>query len=129
MFVNHNPAATNLAKARQAWGPDMPEWVKLLATACDTGSQRIVADRLGRSGGYVSRLINRSYAGSYDEAEVQVRAAYGGEGVVCPVWGEAIPLSSCLRNRRRTDPPNNQARRLYAANCPACPNNTDREER
>lgn len=128
MFVNHNSSATNLAKAAAAWAPDMPEWVRLLASACDATNQRAVAEKLGKSNGYVSRLINRSYAGSYSEAEVQVRAAFGREGVICPVWGEAIPLSSCLRIRRRKDPPDNQARRLYARVCPTCPNNTDREE-
>lgn len=116
---------TNLDRARIAWGADMPRWVRLLATACDATSQRIVADRLDRSGGYVSRLINRNYAGSYDEAETLVRGAYGDEEVDCPLWGP-IPLSSCIRNRRRKGPPQNQPQRLHAATCPACPNNTDR---
>lgn len=121
MSVNHT-------KAIAAWGVDMPEWVRLLASACDTTSQRAVAEKLGKSGGYVSRLINRCYLGSYEEAETLVRAVIGEEGVVCPIWGETIPLTSCLRNRRRTDPPNNQALRLYAQRCPTCPNNTDRGE-
>jgi hypothetical protein len=125
MFVNHG---TNLAKAIAAWGGDLPDWVRLLASACDTANQRSVAERLGKSPGYVSRLINQSYAGSYSEAETLVRAAFGGEGVVCPAFGDTIPLASCLRSRRRRDLPTTAIRRLYARLCPTCPNNTDGQE-
>jgi len=116
---------TNLQRATAAWGSDMPAWVRLLASACDTTNQRQVGDRLGKSSGYISRLLNRSYGGSYEEAEIQIRAAYGTDDVVCPLWGP-IPLSSCLRNRRREAPPRNQAHHLHASTCPTCPNNTDR---
>lgn len=119
-----NPNITNLARAAAAWGDDMPAWVRLLASACDAANQRVVGERLGKSNGYISRLINRSYAGSYPEAEKIVRAAYGGEDVVCPLWGP-IPLSSCLRARRRKGPPRNQLHLQYAAACPTCPNNSD----
>lgn len=119
-----NPNVTNLARAATAWGDDMPAWVRLLASACDTDNQRIVGDRLGKSSGYISRLINRSYAGSYPEAERIVRAAYGDEDVACPLFGP-IPLASCLRARRRKGPPRNQLHHQYAATCPACPINTD----
>jgi DNA-binding transcriptional regulator YdaS (Cro superfamily) len=116
---------TNMQRAESAWGRDMPSWVRLLATACDAASQRAVADRLGRSSPYVSRLLNRNYAGSYEEAETIVRAAYGNEDVVCPLYGP-IPLSSCIRNRRRKAAPRNQSHHQHAATCPSCPNNTDR---
>ncbi|KQM23142.1 hypothetical protein ASE73_02645 [Sphingomonas sp. Leaf24] len=119
--------STNLEKASGAWGSDLPEWVSLLANACDRTSQRAVAEQLGKSGGYVSRLINRAYAGSYPEAEQQVRARFGSDRVACPLWGE-IPLSSCIRQRRRTDPPNNHMRHAAARTCPTCPNNTDQKD-
>ena len=102
----------------------MPAWVRLLASACDADSQRAVAEKLGKSGGYISRLINHSYAGNYEEAETLVRAHYGAEDVVCPIYG-AIPLASCLRNRRRKATPRSQAHHQYRAICPTCPNNTD----
>jgi hypothetical protein len=124
MFLNQS-GATNLDRAAAAWGAEMPRWVRLLASACDTASQKFVADRLGKSGGYVSRLVNRSYAGSYEEAEKLVRAAYGDEDVACPLWG-AIPLASCIRNRRRKGPPRNALHHAHAATCPTCPNNSDR---
>ncbi|SCW56038.1 hypothetical protein SAMN02927924_01355 [Sphingobium faniae] len=119
-----NVSATNLERAAVAWGEDMPAWVRLLASACDTDNQRVVGERLGKSSGYISRIINRSYAGSYPEAERLVRATYGAEDVTCPLFGP-IPLSSCMRNRRRKGPPRNQIHHQYAAACPACPNNSD----
>jgi hypothetical protein len=118
---------TNVDRATAAWGHDMPAWVRLLASACDGANQRAVGDRLGKSSGYVSRILNRNYAGSYREAETLVRAAYGAEDVACPLWGP-IPLSSCIRNRRREGPPRNQAHHLHAVHCPACPNNSDRRQ-
>lgn len=118
---------SNRAKASAAWSPDCPPWVLLLADACDRTSQRIVADKLARSGGYVSRLINRSYAGSYEEAEQLVRAAYGAEGVMCPLYGE-MPLRACIRHRRRKTPAANEMQVRLARACPDCPNNTDRNE-
>ena len=118
---------TNLGRAVVAWGEDMPDWVRLLAEACDRTNQRQVGERIKRSSGYISRVLRRDYAGSYDEAETLVRAAYGLENVECPVMG-AIPLAGCVRNRRRTAPPTNHLHQLWARNCPTCPLNTDREE-
>jgi hypothetical protein len=128
MIANHAAAAaaTNVMRAQAAWGADMPPWVRLLASACDTKSQRLVGDFLGKSSGYISRIINRNYAGSYEEAEIIVRTRLGDDGVVCPLWG-SIPLSSCVRARRRKGPPRNQAHHVHAATCPTCPNNTDRQ--
>ncbi|HEX7820654.1 MAG TPA: helix-turn-helix transcriptional regulator [Sphingobium sp.] len=123
MSLNHK-IVTNLARASSAWGTDMPRWVRLLASACDARSQRAVADRIGKSSGYISRLISNSYEGSYGEAETLVRAAFGNEDVVCPLYGP-IPLSSCVRNRRRPGPARNQAHHLYASTCPTCANNSD----
>ena len=121
------PDITNVERARCAWGPDMPRWIGLLASACDAANQKAVAERIGKSGGYISRVLNRSYNGSYEEAETLVRAAYGAEDVICPIWG-AIPLASCIRNRRRKALAQNQAQQLLARTCPRCPNNTDRRE-
>lgn len=120
MSANH----TNVDRAVAAWGADMPRWVRLLAIACDQSNQRAVGDRLQKSSGYISRLINRSYAGSYAEAETIVRGAFGDEQVTCPIWDQ-IPLASCIRNRRRSGPPRNQAHHAFARTCPTCPNNTD----
>lgn len=126
-----NQPATNLEKARIAWGPDLPRWVHLLATACDRASQRAVADRIAASGfrcnnATVSKLINRAYPASYAEPERAVLAVYSGDKVLCPVFNVETPLSACIRNRRRK-PEHRQSwlHHEYAQACPDCPNNTD----
>lgn len=124
-----NPNSTNLERARAAWGDDLPRWVSLLAAACDRTSQRTVAERIESAGfrcssGMISRLINRKYPASYAEPERAVLAVYGGDDVPCPLFGP-IPLSSCIRSRRRKGPPRNPAHHKYAAACPTCVNNTD----
>lgn len=117
---------TNLERAKAAWGIDMPPWVRLLAGACDVTNQRAVGDRLGIDSAHVSRLINRKYGASYENAELLVRSRLGAEDVLCPIWRETIPLRSCIRSRRRKGTPQNLLHRLHAQNCPTCPNNTDR---
>jgi len=121
---NGRPSVTNADIVAQEWGAEPPRWIVLLASACDATSQGEVALKLRKSGSYVSRLINNSYPGDMAEAERLVRAAYGNEDVLCPIWGP-IPLESCMRNRRRSGPPRNQAQRLFASHCPTCPNNSD----
>lgn len=126
MSLNH----TNRERAQLAWGAALPRWIGLLADACDRANQRAVAERLGKSGGYVSRVLNRAYAGSYEEAEKIVLAAYADEHVLCPALGAApieMPLRTCIRNRRRRRPAN-WAQVQFARTCPGCPNNTDRSE-
>ncbi len=120
-----SPADGNIQAARRGWGADLPQWVQLLASACDRTSQQSVAERLGRSSGYISRLINNQYPGDMAEAERLVRAAYAGDDVECPIWSATIPLSACMTNRRRKLPPRNAWQRKYLSVCPGCPHNTD----
>ncbi|BBB13444.1 transcriptional regulator [Sphingopyxis sp. FD7] len=122
--VNKNSDLSNLDRARAAWGPNLPRWVQLLASACDATSQRVAGEKLGKSSGYVSRLLNNCYPGDLAEAEKLVRAAWGNEDVVCPLWGP-IPLASCMTARRRTLPPTNRVHHLHRSTCPTCPNNSD----
>lgn len=116
---------TNIERATAAWGEEMPSWVRLLAAAADATNQRKAGEKISRNASYVSRIINRDYAGSYEEAERLVRAAWGNEDVLCPVWNESIPLASCMNNRRRKGAPKNTFEHLYDGVCPNCPNNTD----
>jgi hypothetical protein len=120
----NNKDLSNLDRARSAWGADMPRWVQLLATACDATNQREAGEKIGRSSGYVSRVISNTYNGDLAEAEKLVRAAWGGEQVDCPIWGP-IPLASCMHARRRTAPPVNLMHHQHRRHCPTCPNNTD----
>lgn len=122
-----SPQATNLSNAREAWGADFPAWVELLATYADRNGQKAAGAKIGRSGGYVSRVVRRNYTGSYAEAEQLVVARLGDGNVVCPEFGE-ISRASCLRNRRRTAPPTNFLQRRFSEACPACPLNPDIQE-
>lgn len=127
--MNVNNLETNFGRATAAWGADVPRWVKLLAEACDKASQRAVAERLSAAGfncssGTISKLLNRKYPASSAEPERAVLAIYGGDDVHCPLHG-AIPLQSCIRNRRRKGPPRNPAQHQFAATCPSCPHNSD----
>lgn len=122
--VNKNNDLSNMARATSAWGANMPRWVHLLASACDATSQLKAAEKIGKSGPYVSRIIRNDYPGDLAEAEKLVRAAWGQEGVVCPLWGP-IPLASCMTARRRSAPPTNRVHHLHRGTCPTCPNNPD----
>jgi hypothetical protein len=117
---------TNLQRAIEAWGAELPEWVRVLATACDASNQRGVGTLLGKSSGYISRIINNQYRGDLAEAERLVRARLCHEDVHCPIWNSPIPLSSCMRHRRRgRDVPSNTIQQSYLRVCPRCPNNAD----
>ena len=126
-----------------AWKVRAPAWTSVRVTEGEKGgasatdvsspsgaasprrtSQRLVAERLGKSNPYVSRIINRRYAGSYGEAETLIRAAYGADQVDCPLYGE-IPLASCVHNRRRKPPFVNSMQHRFASTCPSCAFNTD----
>ena len=117
----------NLSTARRTWGPRLPRWIELLANACDRTSQRKVADDLQFSNSYVSRLISNSYPGDLAEAERQVLANLTSDRVDCPFWRRPIPLSSCIRARRKESP---QGAIFMAQRraCDACPRNTDQGE-
>ena len=117
---------TNVERAREAWGKATPEWIVLLASHCDASNQTAVAKQLAKSGPYISRILSKTYAGSYDEAERLVRSRLGTEEVPCPLWGN-IPLESCMNLRRQKGRPSNSHQRLHASTCPDCPFNTDRE--
>lgn len=118
---------SNLQRAKVAWGRTMPEWIERLAAECDRTNQRAVGERLGVSNGYVSRVLNNKYEGNVDEAEQLIRARLMEERVDCPAFGQ-IPLTSCMRNRRRKTPAINAMQRAFDRHCPLCPFNTDREE-
>lgn len=118
---------SNIAAAIHAWGADLPEWVRILADECDRTTQADVADRLSISGSYVNRIIHNRYGASYAEAKQSVLAIIGGREVECPAFGP-IPLTSCLRNRRRKGPATNTLQRTFERHCPTCFHNADRKD-
>lgn len=122
-----NRDMTNIERAAKAWGPDMPNYVRLLAEAADKLGQRGAGALIDRSSSNVSRILNAKYNAAYDEVEKLVLAAMGADKVHCPVFG-SIPFSSCIRNRRRKAVPVNFLQRQFAEACPTCLHNNDVEQ-
>lgn len=90
----------SMTNARAAWGEAMPEWVAVLAEACDRSSQAEVARRIGYSNSVVSTVLRKTYSGMMAVVEQAVRGALMGETVSCPVAGD-IPRDQCLRYQKR----------------------------
>lgn len=118
----------SMARAEAAWGADMPDWVRVLAEACDAASQGRVAARLPRPDGgrystaVVSYVLARRYAGDLAAVEQGVRAALMADEVACPALG-ALPLADCLAwqaKARNFAPTSSQRTAMYRA-CRACP--------
>jgi hypothetical protein len=114
---------TNLEKVRRAWGEVPPEWVVILAEACDAraSSQSAVAARLGISGAAVNQVLANSYIGRLDKIEARVRGSLMGQTVACPVLGE-ISKRKCLESQSPTRGATNELRVELRRACPRCPN-------
>lgn len=111
-----------LAKARAAWGEDMPDWVAMLARACQESSQNQVAGRLGRSASLVSAVLARKYQGDMAAVEDLVRGVYMAAAVDCPRLGRIL-TSDCQdwRLKARSFSATNSLRvDMYRA-CHRCP--------
>ena len=119
-----SPEKRNMTIARTGWGRTVPRWVQVLAAACDASSQKRVADMLGISNAYVSRVVSNTYGADTAKIEQLVLANLTSDRVPCPFWGSAIPLSSCVRARRRQAPQGEVFMSLKRA-CERCPHNTD----
>lgn len=119
--------AENLFKAQKAWG-DPPEWIVMLARACDASSQNQVASRLGLSSGTVSRLILNGYAGDMAEMRRLTHARLAVDTVDCEAFGAPIRAGQCLDYRRGRAVHDPVWRALLSATCPGCPHNLDRSD-
>lgn len=106
-------------KATWAWAGNPPEWVEVLAEACDASSGRAVAARLGVSPAAVCRVLGGTY-GNTAGIEERVRRVLMATRVVCPVCGE-IDVEACHTHQARPFTAVNPIFvRLFRA-CPTCP--------
>lgn len=114
----------NLDRARAAWGEDMPDWVRMLANACDQTSQSKAAERLRYSTGAVNAVLARKYGkpgASYEAIAAAVRGAFMDAQVQCPVLGE-LRQHVCMEHQRQPFAATNPTRvRLYRACRAGCP--------
>lgn len=70
----------NLQTAKEAWSPEVPDWVLALAHTCDGASQGMVARRLSISTAAVNLVLHRKYRGRYDRLEQRIREELMGDG-------------------------------------------------
>ena len=113
--------ALNIDKAQAAWGDAIPDWVVVLAEACDRENQSAVARKTGYSASAISQVLSNSYLGDIGRVEQAVRGAVMSESVECPVMGN-LPRNSCISWQRKPFAATNAHRvRMFQAcraNCP-----------
>ena len=122
--MNDNLIPPQVAKARDAWGAALPEWVEAMAHECAKSSQSRVAARLGRSGGLVSQVLANKYPGDLASVEDLFNGVFRAECVQCPALG-LLPLNECRDWRvkaRKFVNVNTLRVRMYRA-CIQCPKN------
>ncbi len=112
-------ATTNVAAARRAWGEAAPEWIIVLAEACDQASQAAVARQLGVSGTQINQALKNIYAGRLDRLEQKARGTLMNECVACPVLGE-ITRRRCIDEQGRPYAATNALRVELRRACPRC---------
>jgi hypothetical protein len=109
----HSPKQA-MTSATAAWKV-VPDWLFVLAEACDRSSQSKVAKRLGYSGSVVSSVLNAKYNGDYSAVEKAIRGALMSETLDCPVLGD-INTKLCLEHQKRArsfQPTSSMRVRLY----------------
>jgi len=92
-------APDNVAAVNVAWTGNVPDWVMVLAKACDLTSQRAVADRIKRSGALVNQVLKNTYPGDLTSVEKRVKATLMADTVICPGIGSEIALEICLEHQ------------------------------
>ncbi|KAB2772144.1 transcriptional regulator [Brucella anthropi] len=92
---------TNVEKARAAWGSVIPDWIVILAEACDRESQSAISRKVGYSASAVSQVLSNSYQnGDIGRVELAVRGALMAEIVRCPALGD-IARNVCISWQRK----------------------------
>lgn len=112
----------NTEKAQMMWGMNTPDWIMILAEACDRESQSAVARKIGYSGSAVSQVLSNSYQkGDIARFEQAVRGALMAATVRCPVMGE-LARNVCLSWQRKPFATTNAHRvRMHQACRSGCP--------
>ncbi|MCA1909231.1 MAG: transcriptional regulator [Magnetospirillum sp.] len=123
--MNKPITGTATAKARAAWGDDLPDWIAKLAQAIDLSSQNKVAERLDYSPAALSQVINNRYKAPLTGIEQAVRGALMAATVACPIVGE-LAADTCLANQRAPYSPHNPSRIAFFTACRKCENRRDK---
>lgn len=111
-------------RARAGWGETPPEWITVLAEACETSSQNRVAKLLSRSASLVSTVLARRYSGDMRAIEDRVRGVLMSETVECPALGAtARHICQDWQVKSRQFSSMNSARVQMFRACRRCPLN------
>lgn len=106
---------SNVAKAKEAWGDALPDWVLVMAEACDNTNQKKIANEMRYSPAVVNTVLKATYAGDLSAVKQAVEGALMASTVQCPVVGE-LQANKCMENQRRQYAATNALRvRLYKA--------------
>lgn len=97
------------------------DWMNTLRKACESTSQREVADRLGVSPSALSGVLKGKYAASTSNFEKRVRGVLMNEKVRCPVGG-VISKKLCQDQQGRPFIGTSPLRVMLSKTCPKCPN-------
>ena len=115
------------AKAKAAWGKELPEWIEVLAGACDREGLRKVAERIGVSPAMVSLAVNKKRA-NLDFIRDRVTSAFITGAVDCPVL-DVIDKQRCLQEQAAPFSCANPLRvQLYRACRNGCPHYQQKKE-
>ncbi|MCV9907169.1 Mu-like prophage major head subunit gpT family protein [Brucella sp. HL-2] len=68
---------TNIDKARAAWNGEIPDWIVILAEACDRESQSAIARKVGYSASAVSQVLSNTYQNGVYGVDGRCNAGYG----------------------------------------------------
>ena len=113
----------NLSKALAAWGDPAPDWIVVLAEACNAETQTAVARKLGYSSATVSLVLSNGYEkGDVVRIEALVRGILMAETVHCPVLSAAIGRDVCSTWQKRPfSTASSNAVRMYQGCRSGCP--------
>lgn len=115
-----------VAKARAAWGEELPAEIAALATACRRETSRAIARRLDYSDAVVSHVLANKYPGDMAKVFAKIRGALMGETVMCPILDE-IGRDRCLSEQAKPFAATNSTRaRLFHA-CKSCLNRQQKD--
>lgn len=117
------PKFDNLAKSTAAWGTPPPDWIAVLAEACDAESQTAVGKRLRYSSAAVSLVLANKYgSGDLVRFEAAVRGILMAETVLCPVLSADIGKDACSTWQKRPfSTASSNAVRMYQGCRSGCP--------
>ena len=116
-----------VAKAKAAYGDDLPDWVEELAIQATNTSAKLAAEKIGYSPSLISHVFANTYTGDVARVAEKVRGALMGATVVCPILGE-IGRDVCLDEQKKPRRATSSVRsKLYRACRSGCPHSRIKE--